>query len=411
MRNSANSIRITLGLLILVLGACTKGKPHQEIAAKDNDNPDSLTENSPVPGKENTAKDNDNPSTTTENPNNTLHIKDAHEYYTLRGDHAKEAYIEILIDQPELLSTGSAFRIQYNPLPIYGGQDNVLITIDSFSFSSIASSYLRSINQSPPGFYRIEHNDLGWYEVLVTDSTTVQFRQGEGGGLKLTSGGATSDYYDIILAIKDASVGQNLENFKASYPLIAEAARDILKSKSSNVYLDFFMALFDRMDGASAKNIQSIMKRMDNIDYQQALIVHRNVPFDFILPDPAGNFISLNDYSNQVVLLDFWASWCAPCRQENPNLVRLYETYNEEGFDIVSVSLDQLRDRWSQAIEEDNLKWKGHCSDLKGWESDLSMMYGIFEIPSSLLIGRDGFIIWTSRNPSKSLEEAIQEAL
>ena len=147
VRNSANSIRITLGLLILVLGACTKGKPHQEIAAKDNDNPDSLTENSLYQGKKTQLKTTIIRVRRRKIPNNTLHIKDAHEYFTLRGDHAKEAYIEISHRSARAPQHGSAFRIQYNPLPIYGGQDNVLITIDSFSFS-LNCLKLSSVNKS-----------------------------------------------------------------------------------------------------------------------------------------------------------------------------------------------------------------------------------------------------------------------
>ena len=158
MKNLANSAPIALALFIVTLGACTKGKPKQDKVAEVIDNRD----------------------TTTDNYNDNLRIKDAHEYYSFRGDVPKEAYIEILIDQPELLSAGSAFRIQYNPLPIYGGQENALVTIDSFPFTPSTSSYLRPVNQSPTGFYRIEHPDLGRYEALVTDSTTVQFQQGEG---------------------------------------------------------------------------------------------------------------------------------------------------------------------------------------------------------------------------------------
>lgn len=377
-------------IFILAFGACTNG----------ND----LKEEIPLEGNQgHEAQNNDS--------RGVERIKDAHNYYTSRGDTLEEAFIEIIIDKPEHLSPGSAFRILYNPLPIYSGRSNGLVTIDSFSFSPSTKRYIRPINQSPPGFYRIEHDDLGRYRVLVTDSATIQFRQAESTGLRVVSKGPTSDYLEIFRAIQQASVGQDLEKLKESYPQITAAARDILNSKSSNVYLEFFMALFDRMDGASSKSIQSIMNGMDNIDYKQALIYYRSVPYDFTLPDPEGRPVSLSDYTGQVVLLDFWASWCAPCREENPNLVRLYDTYNEEGFEIVSVSLDKVRDQWTQAIADDNLKWKGHCSDLKVWKSDLSIIYAISEIPSSFLIGRDGFIIWTSRNADKTLEEAIQEAL
>ncbi|HAB90254.1 MAG TPA: hypothetical protein DCF84_06925 [Bacteroidetes bacterium] len=389
MKNLANSAAIALALFIVTLGACTKGKPTQD----------------------NVAEVIDNPNTTTENYNDNLRIKDAHGYYSFRGDVPKDAYIEILIDQPELLSTGSAFRIQYNPLPIYAGQENALVTIDSFPFDPSTSSYLRPVNQSPTGFYRIEHPDLGRYEALVTDSTTVRFQQGEGNVLELTNEGPTLDYNDLLTTIQQVSATLDMNDFYNSYPIIIEAARASYATKPSNVYLEFFMALFDAKDGASPKNIQSIMSRMDNIDYQQALFVKRNVPYDIAMPDTSGQPISISDYSGKVVLLDFWASWCAPCRQENPNLVRLYQKYNQEGFDILSVSLDNVRSRWLQAIKDDNLSWKGHCSDLNGWNTELVNMYNIQGIPTSFLIGRNGLMIWNSNNPQLSLEEAIKEAL
>lgn len=390
VRNLNNLLVLLTATFILAFGACTNGNNLKgKIPPESN------------PGHG--AKKNDS--------RGVERIKDAHNYYTSRGDTLEEAFIEIIIDKPEHLIPGSAFRILYNPLPIYSNQSNGLITIDSFSFSPSTKRYIRPINQSPPGFYRIEHDDLGRYEALVTDSTTIQFRQVESTRLRVVSKGPTSDYLEIVRAIQQASVEQDLEKFKDSYPQITAAAHNVLKSKSSNVYLEFFMALFDRMDGASSKSIQSIMNGMDNVDYKQALIYYRSVPYDFTLPDPEGRPVSLSNYTGQVVLLDFWASWCRPCREENPNLVRLYNTFNDEGFEIVSVSLDNVRDRWTQAIIDDNLTWKGHCSDFKVWNSDLSIMYGISEIPASLLIGRDGFIIWTSSNADKTLEEAIQEAL
>ena len=124
------------------------------------------------------------------------------------------------------------------------------------------------------------------------------------------------------------------------------------------------------------------------------------------------NFFNTNDFKkNNFTLINFWASWCAPCRQENPNLVRLHKKYNRQGFDILSVSLDNVRSRWVQAIKDDNLYWEGHCSDLNGWNTEIVNMYNIQGIPTSFLIGRNGLMIWNSNNPQLSLEEAIKEAL
>ncbi len=92
------------------------------------------------------------------------------------------------------------------------------------------------------------------------------------------------------------------------------------------------------------------------------------------------------------LLVDFWASWCAPCRAENPNVVALYNQYHESGFDILGVSFDSNRDRWLGAIKDDGLTWN-HVSDLAGWENKVGKLYGIRSIPSNVLIDPSGVII------------------
>jgi len=124
--------------------------------------------------------------------------------------------------------------------------------------------------------------------------------------------------------------------------------------------------------------------------------------------DPFGNSRSLSDLKGNVVLIDFWAAWCRPCRVENPNVVRLYNKYHNDGFDVFSVSLDKSQDKWVQAIEADGLIWENHVSDLKYWQSAAAKLYNVSSIPFTVLIDREGKVIATKLRGT-SLEAKLKE--
>ena len=111
------------------------------------------------------------------------------------------------------------------------------------------------------------------------------------------------------------------------------------------------------------------------------------------IQDPTGKVIQLSSLQGQIVLVDFWASWCGPCRANNPELVKLYNKYHSSGFEIFSVSLDKEKAAWTKAIEKDQLSWKYHGCDLKEWNSKHATNYGIEAIPSTFLINEKGIII------------------
>ena len=131
---------------------------------------------------------------------------------------------------------------------------------------------------------------------------------------------------------------------------------------------------------------------------------------DIVMTDPEGVERKLSDLRGQIVLVDFWASWCGPCRRENPNVVRLYEKYHEQGFEIYSVSLDKDREAWLKAIRDDRLSWPNHVSDLNGWVSSGGKTYGVRSVPSTVLIDREGKVV--ARNLRGSdLERKLEQLL
>ena len=113
---------------------------------------------------------------------------------------------------------------------------------------------------------------------------------------------------------------------------------------------------------------------------------------DFTMNDTEGKPIQLSSLRGKVVLVDFWAAWCGPCRQENPNVVKLYQQYHSKGFEILGVSLDRTKEDWLKAIKADNLTWI-HVSDLQYWQNAAARLYGVNAIPQSFLLDKDGKII------------------
>jgi peroxiredoxin len=131
------------------------------------------------------------------------------------------------------------------------------------------------------------------------------------------------------------------------------------------------------------------IKRM--IDVSERIAIGSMAP-DFTADDTANKPVSLSGFKNKYVLLDFWASWCNPCRQENPNVVDAFNKFRNKNFTILQVSLDDNRENWVKAIHDDRLDWN-HVSDLKGWSSKIAMLYAIQSIPSNFLIDPSGKII------------------
>jgi thiol-disulfide isomerase/thioredoxin len=205
--------------------------------------------------------------------------------------------------------------------------------------------------------------------------------------------------------------------------LMADLDSNVVQLVTSNVNSEYNLVLFsflapvqsmDEWDSANLglmkqvvtnlKNKYSDAPRVQMIEQQTAQIERiyeeerlmkegkLDAP-DFTVKTPEGKEITLSSLKGQVVLVDFWASWCGPCRQENPNLVRLYNMYKSNGFTIFSVSLDDKADKWKEAIAKDGLIWPNHGSDLQGWKTPLTQLYQFNSIPQTVLVNKEGKII------------------
>ena len=126
--------------------------------------------------------------------------------------------------------------------------------------------------------------------------------------------------------------------------------------------------------------------------------------------NPKEEVLKLSSLKGKYVIIDFWASWCRPCRIENPNVVRLYNKYKNQNFTVYSVSFDQQKEKWLNAIKQDQLTWPNHVSELTGWKSTPGAKYGVTSIPKTFLIDKNGIIIDYDLR-GKALEKKLLEIL
>lgn len=222
---------------------------------------------------------------------------------------------------------------------------------------------------------------------------------------------------------------------KGCTPLMQAFLATQILGNNAGVYLDEFKAyrqmMNEKMPGSKyTTDFATMVGQIEaQIAQQQAgeLIKVGQAAPDISLPGPDGKVRNLTSLKGKVVLLDFWASWCGPCRRENPHVVEVYKKYNNKGFEIFSVSLDGVDPRragdasqmkqmeedskrkWVDAIKQDGLLWDNHVSDLKYWSSAPAQLYGVSSIPRTFLIGRDGKIV--AINPRQNLEQELLKVL
>ncbi|MBK6263571.1 AhpC/TSA family protein [Marivirga sp. S37H4] len=225
-----------------------------------------------------------------------------------------------------------------------------------------------------------------------------------------------------FIKARDAENEEAMKNIQDDFILMQERKKEQIKSKVESMLPS--IAVIQAMNFFNPNDdfpfMQSVAQKLydahpesemvkfykDQMDDMAKLAVGSEAP-NFSMPTPEGDTVSLKDFRGGYVLIDFWAAWCKPCRQENPNIVAAYQKHKDNGFEILGVSLDRKREDWLKAIEVDNLEWT-QVSELKYWQTPIVQEYKITGIPFSLLIGPDGKIVAKNLRGEK-LHEKLDE--
>lgn len=192
----------------------------------------------------------------------------------------------------------------------------------------------------------------------------------------------------------------NPEVFRAGLAAGQEGEGELSDEEIRSMVMAFQAIAREKQMAAIKKQQEAQKKASSNVKVGQ-------VAPEISLKTPEGKTINLSDLRGKYVLIDFWASWCKPCRAENPNVVRVYNEYKDKGFEILGVSLDRNKEAWVNAIEQDGLQWP-HVSDLQFWNSVAAKTYGVSSIPYTVLLDKEGKVI-AERLRGPSLEAKLEE--
>ncbi len=312
----------------------------------------------------------------------------------------------------------------------YGDKE---ITVLDTLVVSPSGAFTHEMSLSEPGFYRLNMYNIQMVNlILYQDDITIVADGNAPDGVVTVTGSKDMDNLtqinqivqefqqkvsDLNEQFGQANVSGNqaeIKRIRAQFAVENKLHKELLKQKVRQMgnslavlqvagnfsaeedyeFLDSLRIVFAE-NPPDSKHTPRFLTFLENIRLQaksnENLQVGKIAP-DINLPNQDGEIIPLSSLRGKVVLLDFWAQWCRPCRMENPNIVAAYQEYKDKGFEVYGVSLDKSKDKWLQGIEEDDLTWT-HVSDLKYWQSEAARSYNINAIPASFLLDREGKII------------------
>lgn len=260
--------------------------------------------------------------------------------------------------------------------------ENSDISVTGYADTLYQAEITGSLTQDEYETYRDDLNKI--YEEMrpIYEKLRTAEEEGEEETVKELEA-AMDEFYDKAKEFQMAFVKENTTSFVA--PTVLRGLVYYLEGAELEMYLDGF--------DESLSVVPIVAELRERAEILKTVAIGQPAP-DFTLNDPDGNPVTLSSLFGKYLLIDFWASWCGPCRQENPNVVAVWKDYNEKGFDVFGVSLDREdgKEDWIQAIEDDELTWT-HVSDLKFWECEPAKLYAVSAIPTNFLLDKEGKII------------------
>jgi len=289
-------------------------------------------------------------------------------------------------DNPQRIEgtvTGTPFKkvyLQKFNNKMYDVIDSADIVDDKFVFSK---------NLELPEIYGLTLDPTGASYMLFLDGNpvTVQLNFAPYYSNSVTTG---SELQDLFVAYQEQE-NVKIDEFIKQHPKSLVSAYALYRNFSYRLSAEEITANIQLLD-KSLWNTPYVKVLEDLIKTLETVEIGKQAP-DFTSTDPQGNSVSLSQsYGKSYILVDFWAAWCVPCRNENPNVVAAYQKYKDNGFTVFGVSLDHNKEAWIEAIEKDELTWP-HVSDLKYWNSDAAELYGVRAIPANFLLDAEGTIV------------------